>query len=968
MTTKHRIALFFSLYIIGTATASAYDIVGRVASATDDTPLAGATLRLLSLPDSTQLGAMAADAEGNFRLTSPRVKKGGHYTVLFSYVGFKPVVRNFTVRDTKKPLEMHDVYLTEDTRLLDETVVSAVPPPMVVREDTVEYYAAGYKTEPGATVEGLLQQLPGVEVGDDGSITAQGQTVEQVYVDGKEFFGKNTQLATKNLTADMVESVQVVDLQNDESRRTGIDDGERRKVINLKLKPKMRRGSFGNASAGAGDGHDVDTRYEARALAGYFRGNLQGALVGGANNTNNAGFGDLGDSMLGSSSMRGDRNSGARGNGINRSWQAGLNLNYDEGNRLRDIDTPLAASLETFAGGSSQREESTSHRLNYLKSGNTESDTHTTGYNRSRNFSFNPTYERTFGDAKQHRLSVRPTFSYNKTHTEEGSESATRYADSLLVSEEGATNRYISQTERRTLQDQQGLETGLSLTYAHQVQTSRGRRRTSATLSASYSHSEGDQYIHSYTSYDSLKVEDLSLRPDTTLQQWREEESSRQNYRLRLTHVEPLAERHFLELSAAANYSRRYQEQLYHFWSDEAGAYVDSVGGSTAASYNARTYTRQLNYTFGLSYRTVQEKYNLNFGLDFLPQRQEYEDEWDHTRDYTRHYTNYSPRLEFRYRWTKDMNLRVSYRGQTTQPSMNQLQAVKNQTSATHVRLGNPDLEPGYTNTLEVRWVNFLRDTQQSYEASVTGRSAFNSLTTRRWYSDDLRTDTTQTVNLSGLGDWSVQSALSASVPFLDNHLFFSARTQGEYAETVGYANVKSTDSELNHTRTSTVQQSLTLRYHNDALTVSVSGNYRQQHTSATVTTRSNLGTTRNGTIHGSAQYTWHAFTLGSDINHTMRQGYSSGLRRHTTLWNAQLSKAFFESQNLSVYLRVYDLLRQRSSITRSITSTSITDRESTVLGQYFLAGLYWKWGKAPGNARRGGGGRGGNGGGGRRG
>jgi hypothetical protein len=886
---------------------------------------------------------MAADAEGRFRLTSSKIKRGGRYTVIFSYVGFQSAVRNFTVRELRKPQDLSDVYLQEDRRLLDETVVSAVPPPMVVREDTVEYYASGYKTEPGANVEGLLQQLPGVEVGDDGSITAQGKTVEQVYVDGKEFFGNNTQLTTKNLKADMVESVQVVDLQNDESRRTGIDDGERRKVINLKLKPKMRRGSFGNLSAAAGDGHDVDTRYEANAFLGYFRGDMQNAMLLGANNTNNTGFGDLGDGLMSGSSMRDDRSSGARGNGINSSWQAALNLNYDEGNRLRDIDTPLSYAFDAFTGGSSQHEESTSHKLNYLKSGNTETDTHTTGYNRSRNFGFNPSFERTFGDAGQHRISIRPEFSYNKTHTEETSESDTRH-------EEGA---YISQTDRQTLQDQSGLQTSLNVSYAHQVQTSRGRRRSSVTLSYSGSWNDGDQYIDSYTSYDSLQVEDLSLHADTTLRQWREETSSRQQYRLRFTHVEPIAERHFLEFSAAASYQRRYQEQRYHFWNDTLDAYVDTVGNRANTSYNAKTYNRQHNYTFGLSYRTVQEHYNLNFGLDLLPQRQEYEDKWDHTRDYNRHYVNYQPRLEYRYRWSRDMNLRVSYRGQTSQPSMNQLQAVKNQTSATHVRLGNPDLDPAYSHSLEVRWVNFLRDTQQSYEASITGRSAYNSLTTRRWYSDDLRTDTTQTVNLSGLGDWSLQSTLSASVPFFDNHFFFSARTQGEYSEAVGYANVKNTDSELNHTRTSSVQQQLTFRYHDDAWTASLSGTYRQQHTSATITTRSNLGTTRNGTIRASLKYTHNGFLVGTDLNHTMRQGYSSGLRRHTTLWNASISQSFLKQRNLSVYVRVYDLLRQRSSITRSITSTAITDRESTVLGQYFLAGLTWEWNQNPGGGTR---------------
>jgi hypothetical protein len=929
------------LLALTSSLAYAFDITGRIASATDDTPLAGATLRLLSLPDSTFLGGVAADAEGRFTLTTSKVKRGGRYTIAVSYVGFTTTYVRLEPRDLKKPYELHDVHLNEESHRLGETVVSAVPPPMVVRGDTVEYFADSYKTQPGADAEALLEQLPGVEVEADGSLTAQGKKVEQVYVDGKEFFGNNTQIATKNLTADMIESVQVVDMQNEESRQSGIDDGERRKVINLKLKPKMRRGWFGNARGAWGNGHNITDRYTANGMAGYFRGNLQGVLVAGANNTNNAGFGDQGDGVMSGSSMRGNRNSGERGNGIQESWQVGVNVNYDEADRIRDVNTPLAAGGDLFFGGSNQDEVSSTHRINYRKGGNTVADSHSADHNESRNMRLNLNYERTFGAQQQHNLSIKPNLTYNNTRTSEGTESATYYEDQYVTVGDSVQPRYISQTRRSSNMEQEGLQYGLEISYRHKQKTEHGTRRSSVALSVSGRTNDGDHYVQSLTGYDTVAVADLTLQHDTAINQWQEERAHSETYRLRLSHIEPLAEGHNLEFSVTTALSNRYSRQLYHFWNNRTQQYEDSVGARSSADYNAETLVQNLNTTLRVGYNTVQPNYNLTVGVDFMPQMQDYEDRCDHRRDYHRHYVNYAPRIVYRYRWTQDRTLRITYRGQTQQPSMNQLQASKNQVSATHVRLGNPDLEPSFSHNLEVRWVNYLRETQQSYEATLTAASSFNTLTSRRWYSEDLRTDTTRTENLSGLGDWEVEGGFLAAIPFADNHWYVSTQTRGGYTERIGYANVKNTDSELNHTRTTTLRQNFTLRYRTERMNLSLSGNYRWQYAAATVLTTGNLGTTQTygGRFSALYRFPWDV-TLSSDVNYTARRGYSAGIKRNTTLWNAQLSKVLYAKKNLTAYVKVFDLLRQKSSITRSITATAMTDRESNVLGQYFLAGL----------------------------
>lgn len=950
---KARLILFFCFFLFGWShcfVAHATVITGRVTSATDDTSLAGTTIKLLTLPDSTFIVGTFSDRNGNFTISSSRIdamlsKRKAHQRILmqFTYVGYQETRKIFTLHHRQKSFSLGDVFMQEENRLLGEAIVSATPPPMIIREDTIEYYTSSYQLEPDATAEDLLKRLAGVEVDADGTITAQGETITKVYVDGKEFFGANIQATTKNLTADMFESVQVVDMKTEESRLTGIDDGEREKVINLKLKPKMRRGYFGNAAGAWGKGKDIDDRFETKGMLGYFRGNNQNALVLNANNTNNTGFGDLGEKVMRNSTMRGNRNSGRRGDGLNTSWSVGLNLNYDKGNRLRDENTPFAIGGDILYGGEKQSEETKSHRINYLTSGNTGTDTQQTGDNKGQNFQFDLKYEKTWGKVAdgEHRLQVKPEFAFNRTETDEQSSSQNYYLDPDAEEEITAEpSSYISQTQRNNNIKQNGATYGLSLTYSYAKKTNRGRRRSSITASFNGRQNDGDEYTQSYTSYDSLLVNDLSLHNDTTINQWEEERTRSMSYRVRMTHVEPIAESHFIELGATGNFSRNTQRQLYHFWDNTVGQYVDSINGKSNIDYSSDSKTQQNSYTFSVSYRHVTKTSNASIGMDFLPNTQEYTDYYDHSRDYSRFYMNYSPRIEYRYNWSRRKNLRIMLNGRTSQPTMNQLQARKNQTSATHVYLGNQNLEPAYQTRFQIRYRANNQETGRTLEASINATANFNSLASKRWYSSNLRTDTTMTVNLSGLGAWNVQGDFRGSFPFADNHWYITTQSSVGYRETVGYANLKSTDTQVNHTHNISAGETAGIAYRNDWLNVELRGNYHISYTEATVVTSGSLGTTHQFGVRSniSARLPWN-LSVSTDIGYTGRRGYSAGLTRNQTIWNAQVSRSFLKRKNLSAFVKVFDILQQKTSIFRSISATSITDRESTTLKQYFLIG-----------------------------
>jgi hypothetical protein len=271
--------------------------------------------------------------------------------------------------------------------------------------------------------------------------------------------------------------------------------------------------------------------------------------------------------------------------------------------------------------------------------------------------------------------------------------------------------------------------------------------------------------------------------------------------------------------------------------------------------------------------------------------------------------------------------------------------------------LGNQDLEPSYKTNLQIRNRATSKETGRTLEASISSSAQFNTLATKRWYSADLRTDTTMTVNLDGLGAWNVQGDFRGSFPFADNHWYVTTQTTLGYRESVGYANLKSTDTQVNHIHNITAGENAGIAYRNEWLNVELHGNYHLSHSEATIVTSGNLGTTHQFGVRSnlSARLPWN-LSCSTSIAYTGRRGYSAGLTRNQTIWDAQLSRAFLKRKNLSAFVKVFDLLHQKTSIWRSISATSITDRESTILKEYFLVGCSVKFNQRGGRGGRGGG------------
>ena len=296
-------------------------------------PLADATVSIINAQDSSLVSFTVSLSDGSFTIKNI---PSGHYKLIASFTGLSSFHKSITISPESPMIDVGSIVMSRNYKTLDEVVINEAP--IRVNGDTLAFKADAFKTKPNATVEDLLKKMPGMTVDRDGTVKAQGEQVQKVYVDGKEFFSNDPKLATKNLTADMIDQVEVFDDMSEQAKFNKIDDGSRSRAINLKLKKDKKKGIFGKAYAGYG----TDDRTDEGLNANFFKGATQTSVIAKANNTNNLGFtmndmmgmfngngGGQGGNIIRMGGQAGGMssglNQGTTGSGITTSSQAGLN-------------------------------------------------------------------------------------------------------------------------------------------------------------------------------------------------------------------------------------------------------------------------------------------------------------------------------------------------------------------------------------------------------------------------------------------------------------------------------------------------------------------------------------------------------------------------------------------------------------------------------------------------------------------
>ena len=885
------------------------DITGTVIEGGTNEPIEQATVRLLNAKDSTMVGGVATGRNGSFTLKNI---KNGNYVLNISFIGFETLYKAIQVTGKNNPMQLGKLTLSDASIQLGEAVVIGKAPEVTFRNDTMEFNAESYKLTEGSMLEDLLKKMPGVEIDSDGKITVNGKEIKKVLVDGKEFFSDDPKVASKNLPSKMIDKVQVLDKLSDMAKMTGFDDGEEETVINLTVKPGMKQGWFGNAYAGYGS----EDRYEGNFMVNRFVNNDQFTIMGGLNNTNNMGFSDLSSSMF----QGMGRGGGGAGNGITTSGNIGLNMN-------KEFNSKLTINGNLRYSHSENDAYSKSNRQNILPDDST-SYYNETNNNHSRSDNVAADIRMEWTPDTLTRVIFRPNFSYSNSHRRENGHFNTLSGDMDTV----------NIGESRYLSDGEGYNVGATLEFSRKL-NSRGRV-LSGSLSGRLSDSYNEGLNYSNTEYRLLAAGENN---DLVDQQFRYDNNSF-NYRVYLSWVEPIGHNNFIQ----ATYSIRQnkQESLKNSYTREEGSEEYNV---LDTAYSQSYRNNYINQQVSLAFKSVREKFDYTIGLTVDPSHSTSETFVGDTvlSSITQNVVNLSPMIRFNYRFGKRTHLRINYRGRTTQPSVSQLQPVADVTDPLNTRTGNPNLKPTYSNNLSVRFQNFKPEQQSAFMTMLNFNYVVNDIVTKSAYIENTGQQMTTYDNVNGNFSGNVRVMYNA--PFKNRKFSFNTMTMGSYANSNGFIN-----SEKNTNKNIVLQERAGINFRSDYLDLGLNGNIRYNATRNSLQGQSELNTFNYGVGGNTTIYLPWDFKIESDISWSTNSGYSDGFEQNEILWNASASKSFLKGKTATLRFKIYDILQQRSNISRSVTASYTQDSEYNTLGSYFMVHFIYRF-----NVFKGGGGEG---------
>lgn len=903
------ITLFFTLPLA--AQQAGVNILGTVIEKETDAPIEQATVRLLNLKDSALVRGTATHRSGRFTLKNVAA---GPYLLHISYVGFDPLYQPLQITGKTDPVKLGKLALTEGGVQLGEALVIGKAPEVTVRNDTLEYNADSYKVAEGSVLEDLLKKMPGVEVDKEGKVTVNGKEIKKIMVDGKEFFSDDPKVASKNLPSKMIDKVQVLDKKSDMATMTGFDDGEEQTVINLTVKPGMKRGWFGNAYAGYGS----KQRYETNALINRFIGNDQLTLMGGANNTNNMGFSDLASSQFSGMGGGGRRGGGSAGSGITTSGNTGFNFNKEFNPKAT-----LGGNLRYSHAGNEG--ESKSSKENILP-GDSSSYDNNHSRSRTRNDNVGADLRMEWQPDTLTRIILRPSFGYSRSHSNDESEFST--LDGRRDTVNAGHSRYLS--------DGNGYNGSLQIDFSRKLNTK--GRVVSASLSGSFSDTDNDGLNYSDIVYRSSEETGKNEIID---QQFRNTNTS-YAYRLYVSWVEPIGHNNYLQ--ATYSLSQRGQESLkktYTLDDDHRYTVLD-----TAYSQSYRNlFTSQ---RASLSFKSQRAKFNYTIGLNLDPSFSRSENfVGDSTLSHlTRKVVNLSPMAQFNYLFDKRTHLRIVYNGRTSQPSVSQLQPVADVSDPLNIRIGNPDLNPRYTNYLSLRFQQFTPEKGRALMLMADGNYVVNDIVSYTTYNQETGGKTTTYKNVNG--NYTVNLRSMFNSPLKNKKFSIHSSTAATFAHNNGFIN-----GQKNVNKNITLSEQAGIDFRSSYLDIGLNGNIRYNGTHNSLQKQNNQNALNYGAGGYATLYLPLNFKVESDVSWSSNAGYGDGFKQNEILWNASASKSFLKNNQGTLRFKVYDILHQRSNISRSVTANYIMDSESNTLSSYFMFHFIYRFSLFKGGAAR---------------
>ncbi|WP_186755809.1 outer membrane beta-barrel protein [Echinicola salinicaeni] len=927
----------------GTRGIGSFSITGTVLDAESKEPLIGANIMVKTEADSL-MAAAVTDEQGGFSISRPKVPR---LIVEISYIGYTKLRK---VVEQRGPVDLGALGLMEDSNELGEVLVEGQVPVGEMKGDTAVFNAAAFKTKENGYAEDLIKKIPGVVI-ENGKIQAQGEDVQKVLVDGREFFGNDPNIALKNLPSNMIDQVEILDQKSDQSRLTGLDDGNYAKTINIITKGDMRNGYFGRLYGGYG----TDERYTAGGNINLFKGDKRISIIGLSNNINQQNFSS--QDLLGvSGGVGGGRSRRRGGGGGNDNFLTGNNNGIANTNSLGLNYSDKWGDKINFTG---------SYFFNHSNSNLIQNTNTETVISEDRRQYYQEDLLRNTKN-ENHRVNAKIEYDIDEKNSLIISPSM-RWQNNKMFSDEyglnldqGLDSLSAAKTINNRLTD--GYNISNNLTYRYKFDK-RGR-----TISTNFytGLNKRDQFS------DLLMANRDFVRSavDTVFQE-SNALSDGFNYRANITYTEPISEKSIMSLNYQIGNNKSAADQKTFVLMEEQNLMVLDTALSNEFDNKFTTQKAGVGYRFG------DNGLNINFNVDYQNAQLNNQAVFPEEGTFKRSFNNFLPNASISFRdRDSGKNMRFRYRTSTNEPSVNQLQNVINNNNPLQLSVGNPNLGQSYNHNFFMNYGKFDMEKSKTMFLFATGSFTNNYLGTHTYVAEKdtlingevlLRKggQITQPINLNG--NWNARLFFNYGTPMekLKSNLNLNSsvsynRTPGminnelNYNNNIGLTQRLSLTSNISKDIDFTVSTAATYSIVKSSLQSNLDNNYYQQNSNLQLYYSPNDG----------------KLFFNTTLANTLYAGLSEGFDQSVWLWNIEGGYRFLKDNKGELKLSIFDILGQNQSVNRSVSDVTVSDVYSNVLTSYGLVtftyiigkfkksdedergGRFRRFGPSPGGAR----------------
>ena len=890
-------------------------------------PLMGTTAVILNAKDSVLVSFALSEKTGRFffKRVAP-----GDYILQLTFIGYKQINKPVTVNEDNQNL---GIYVMEPADLsLGEVTIEGERTPIIIKGDTVEYNADAFKTQANSMVEDLLKKLPGVEVERDGTIKAQGETVQKVLVDGKEFFGDDPKIASQNLPADAVDKVQVFDKKSEIAEFTGIDDGEENKTINLELKEGKKKGVFGTINAGYGPPvprNDIENRYIGKANVHKFGKKAQVSFLGMMNNTNEqafsindyinfmGGFQNLMTSSGGGGGMSLSLNSGQLGmpigsmidRGFTDTKAGGLNFNYDIGKKTEIRANYFFNRMNTIIDRTLLRE-------NFLADSEFRSDESSFQDNLSANHRVNLTVRQDIDSFQNIVLKS----SFGITDGTVNSNGMSQITNTLGFIENRGTRDNTSD----------GLNMNLRANLIYKRRFRKKGRSFITDFSLGKQDDERNALIESINAF--LPEDPLYAYADSIIQS-QAQVNDQLDYKAKATYTEPLGKGKYLSFNVShQNFSNDLARDVY-----------DLVGlnGSREVFNPLLSDQFQRGYFYnraGLNFKLNKKKYSLSLGAD--AQQSTLNGTIQSSGENIKQtFKAILPSLRYNYDFSTSTNISFDYTTNFREPSLEQLQPIVDNSNPLSLYVGNPDLRPEYSHSGNLHFMSYSQFNFTSFFANIRTTYTQNKITNSRFI-DSLFRQTTQPINVRQ--DFTVSSFLSFSAPL--KFMKAKIRLGGNGMYNRGILFVNNTENVVDRFINSV---SLTLENRKtDIVEIAVGSRFSFTNTRYSVSKALNQDFFTQKYFADFALNFAKTWNISTSLDYSIYSGPAFEESQAIPLWRAELSKYLLKNKRAQLTFSAIDMLNRNVGFNRTSELNYIQEERIVSLGRYFMLGITYNLSK----------------------